>query len=473
MRRDFSEEYKETLLRMIRQNEDEKWCDLTDWIGDRLLDFGDWIGILDLYKNTEGIEKYTRLILDKNNTSANKIEQIFTDVQNYDVEYSTTQAYNIQEAVDKYKQFIADMGSIICPDSGRFQPGEINSLIGEVSAFQQLITKLERNTDFSCDVYNLIYDEEGNRRPILEISSDDKDKIIQGFEELHPQYAEYMDEILSSGNPNTLTEDDIRNIKVIAYTAEEPYRSIYLDNVKRYQIGSIGDPEVSGAYYSPSHNSIYFQNNTDCFEGDARGPYTIFFHESGHASDYQQPGYKGAMTETYTTYVSGMTEEVTLQEAIYDDVYNDIEEQIRTLIRNDESVKRILETFEYGNEDTSGLTPIELEARNKVIDYYHNDLRGEVNEAASDVYGGVTNNQISGSYGHRPSDGDYSDYTYWYDSDGNATYAQSRELWAEYFSYCMTGNEAALDSLREHFPSACQVLDSMAEQMKEEIDVSG
>ena len=44
-------------------------------------------------------------------------------------------------------------------------------------------------------------------------------------------------------------------------------------------------------------------------------------------------------------------------------------------------------------------------------------------------------------YGHRPNAAKgetIEDYTYWYDKSGKQTYAQSRELWAEYFSYCMT-----------------------------------
>jgi len=76
-------------------------------------------------------------------------------------------------------------------------------------------------------------------------------------------------------------------------------------------------------------------------------------------------------------------------------------------------------------------------------------------------------------YGHRPNAAKgetIEDYTYWYDKSGKQTYAQSRELWAEYFSYCMTGNEEALESLREHFPEASKVLDSIAEKIRSDIE---
>ena len=95
-------------------------------------------------------------------------------------------------------------------------------------------------------------------------------------------------------------------------------------------------------------------------------------------------------------------------------------------------------------------------------------MNGAVNEACSDVYGGVTNNLVIGSYGHRPKSSAadaYDNYQYWYDSKGNQTFAQSRELWAEFYSYKATGNQAALDSLREHFPEAYKFLEEMAESM--------
>ena len=96
-------------------------------------------------------------------------------------------------------------------------------------------------------------------------------------------------------------------------------------------------------------------------------------------------------------------------------------------------------------------------------------LEGEVHEAAADVYGGVTNLAINVGYGHRDVD-DNGNYTYWYDSDGNAKLSQSRELLAEYFSYYMTGDQEAIESMREHFPAASEVLDEMFAQMKAELE---
>lgn len=463
MRRDFSVEYKQKLIHMIRENDEEKWCDFTDWIGDRLLDFGDWIGALDLYRHLSGVESYTKLILDKNNTSVAMIEKIFREVYEEDHTFAGRINDSLSSAVSSYRNLLNLMENTISADGSAFTVEQISTLIGMADSLQKYMKQIECDVYFSEDVYNLVYDEDG-RKGVREVSDEDKDRVIRAFEDAHQGWEDEMDKILKSGNPNTLTEDDIRNIKFIAYTAEEPYRSIYLNNVKKYKIGTIGDPENKGAFYSPSSDKIYFENNRDGFLNDPRGEYTTFFHESGHATDYNTGD---PYTEEFRFYSTEMGKEVSLQEAIEHDVYKNIENQIRNYVADEASVNRILDAFRY-RDNTSGmsLSAQEMAIYNRVVNYYNRDLRGEVNEAACDVYGGVTNLKIGkNGYGHRPEDGDIDNYHYWYDSNGNATGAQSRELWAEYFSYCMTGDEEALNSLREHFPEASKILDAIAKQM--------
>lgn len=467
MKRDFSEEYKQKLIKMIRENEAEQWCGFTDWVGDRLLDFADWIGVLDLYGHMRGADAFTKAILDKNNTSVGMIEQIFTEVYREDSQCAKRVSGSICTAIDDYRKLLIAMQEVLTPTGLRVE--QIGKLVGMADSMRKALEKIRYDADFSREIYDLVYDKNGKRRKVGDISDEDKDKVIRAYEDTHSEWAKELDRLVRSGNPNTLTEEDIRSIKFIAYTADEPYRTIYLDNVKKYSIGTIGDPKNNGSFYQPSANAIYFENNRDSFADDPRGAYTIFFHESGHATDYNQNNPVYPFTEDYEIYSEEMGREVTLLEAIEYDVYQDIEAQIRKYIHDDESVERILDAFRYGN-DTEGLSKQENAIYNGVIKYYDEDLNGEVNEAACDVYGGVTNLKIGRiGYGHRPGDGDVSNYHYWYDGDGNTTGMQARELWAEYFSYCMTGNEEALASLREHFPAACKVLDAIAEQMREQI----
>ena len=116
----------------------------------------------------------------------------------------------------------------------------------------------------------------------------------------------------------------------------------------------------------------------------------------------------------------------------------------------------------------STLTRAEKSILESVQAYYHRSMGGAVNEACSDVYGGVTNNIIIGGYGHYPDKSKNETdetYRYWYNEQGEATYAQSRELWAEFYSYKVTGNRDALISFKEHFPNAYEFLEEMAASM--------
>ncbi len=112
--------------------------------------------------------------------------------------------------------------------------------------------------------------------------------------------------------------------------------------------------------------------------------------ESGHAIDYNFYDDGDYYTHTYRN-ADGQS----LQDVIYEDVRNDIRKTIS----------------DYTSDKTM---------QDNLLDY----IMGAENEACSDVYGGVTNNIIHGDYGHN---GEH----YWYERNGNATRAQSRELWAE------------------------------------------
>ena len=262
MKRDFSEAYKQKLIQMIRQNEDEKWCDFTDWVGDRLLDFSDWIGLLDLYGSISGAEAYTKAILDKNNTSIGQIERIFNDVKEADRQYGGKRIADVKNRIQEYDHFLVRMSDIVNPSNGKFDSGQVSCLLTLAAKFKADLVKIKVNADYSEEVYDLLYDKQGRRKKVGDITDIDKNKIIQCYEDTHPKWKEELNKILKSGKPNTLTEEDIRNIKFIAYTAEEPYRTIYLDNVERYKIGSIGSEDVKGAFYRPDDGKIYFQNNS-------------------------------------------------------------------------------------------------------------------------------------------------------------------------------------------------------------------
>ncbi len=85
------------------------------------------------------------------------------------------------------------------------------------------------------------------------------------------------------------------------------------------------------------------------------------------------------------------------------------------------------------NKSLDSLTTKEQDILQKVQKAYELSLQGAVNEAASDVYGGITNNIIHGTYGH--------------------------------WGYYATCNKKAMNAFIKRFPNAKKFLDEMAESM--------
>lgn len=298
-------------------------------------------------------------------------------------------------------------------------------------------------------------------------SNSEMDELISKFEKEHPEYAKKLNDLLASGRHNKLTEDDIRKIKYLAYTAEEPYRSIYLRLLGKYRIGE-GNLK-KGAYYQPGEHTINFTYR-NCFENDPRGEYTTFFHESGHAVDdlaelARQDGFD---TDDFTGHSKGMDRDVTLREAIeYDVYYNQNNPHSVTSLANDiinqgrsgknGNIDNVIEAFKQGSSD--GLSKADRELYNAVRNAHQNECGGgESVEAVTDVYGGASKNGLQNTRNGRMG------YTH-KDSYWNDPFNTSRELWAEYFSYNMAGNTDALNNVREYFPEAVQILDQYAEQL--------
>lgn len=63
MYRDFSEKSKQQLLQLVAQVENEKICNFTDLVGDKWLDFQDWIGILDIKKYINNVNLYHKKVV--------------------------------------------------------------------------------------------------------------------------------------------------------------------------------------------------------------------------------------------------------------------------------------------------------------------------------------------------------------------------------------------------------------------------
>lgn len=124
MYRDFSAKSKHNILNIVSQVEAEKWCDFTDWIGDRWLDFQSWIGKLNIENYINDINTYHKKIIDKNNTTKEKIDEIFLKVHNIDNNYRNVFCDD-EEIINTVLVYIQELSDIINPSNGKFDSFQV------------------------------------------------------------------------------------------------------------------------------------------------------------------------------------------------------------------------------------------------------------------------------------------------------------------------------------------------------------
>lgn len=435
MIRDFSDRAKQDLMNMVAQVENEKLCDFTDWVGDCWYSFEEWIGLLNLKEDLSNVNEYHKKVIDKNNTTLDELEAIFSKVYAVEAEYHSGFC-SIISACNSFNKILQTLIEIISPENGSFSPEEMNALLPErFTEYQEYLSKYgELRVKKLLEHY----------KSMDVVSNDDKDEFIRIYEIYNPEKKKKLDNLLSK-----LTEEQIREVKYILYTADEPYRSIYLNELESYTIGNVSGSDTG--VFRPFDNTI----NVDMIKEptNPRGPYTTFFHESGHALDYNFYNDGNYYSLTYRN-----SDGQSLQDVIFEDVRNDIRQTIAKYTSDEKMQENLLNYLISGKNNRGDLTKTEEKILENVLKAYKKDITGMEKEAYSDIYGGATDNAIVGNYSHTQKN-------YWYDEDGNATGAQAVELWAEYYSYCMTDNEEALENLREHFPNAAKFLDEMAESM--------
>lgn len=129
MFRDFSDTSKENLLKLVTEVEDENWCGISDWFGDRWLDFQGWVGQLNINKYLNNVDEYHKKVIDKNNATKETIEKIFTDVKGVDTSYRKIlyDDFSILNQVYKYLEILSD---VINSKNGMFLSSHIMLTLG-------------------------------------------------------------------------------------------------------------------------------------------------------------------------------------------------------------------------------------------------------------------------------------------------------------------------------------------------------
>lgn len=465
MKRDFTQKNYEYFLSLLQQISDEQWCGISDWFGDGYLYVKHFLGDLGLYDKTSNMEKYHKELLDKKNTSAAKIRDIFEKVSATDSKYAGNGAARFGECLallqnhHEYIQAltkIADGGYQVVANGGSFRSyifsANVKNMMRSVSDRMEMIML---PLLFTADTF-------------AELSGRYKSAYITSYENGHPEIKEKLDRVFSDPD---FTASEIRDIKFLIYNAPEPYRSIYIEHIDDFQVVvfDIGDKDGDkneGSLFDSFNNKIYLIDSDETFFNNARGPYNTFFHESGHAIDDFEKAF-GAKSTHYTYNGKSLNDWVAddvrnHMSGYIDDTYphlTDSQKQaiMRSLNLTDDAA------YAYGGDED--LDKVLKQYRREIVSHMSFELAGEENEAASDVYGGITNNAIIGSYGHtkEPNEKGWH-FTYWY-LFGKPTNNQTSELWAEFFAAKMTHDEDALVSIKEHFPNAYDAMEKMAQEM--------
>lgn len=176
MRRDFSESSKRNLLNLVSQVENEKWCDFTDWIGDRWYDFQSLIGKLKIKNYIDNVNEYHKKVIDKNNTTQSAIGQIFAQVNTLDAQYSNTLAGS-KSQLQELQRYIHALSEIVSPINVKFNVDTINS---ELISLLSELTFDDMPIPFNDDGFQN-FDEIDILERFFDTRNTTKDAVLFGF----------------------------------------------------------------------------------------------------------------------------------------------------------------------------------------------------------------------------------------------------------------------------------------------------
>ena len=400
-----------------------------------------------------------------------------------------------------------------------FNPGEITlsygsktnlaSMIGVVTidkdlrdSFLSKVNELD-NDEMSNDLKSIFadsirryYDDGAYAAKMVKSSSEftrDRDLLIEYYETLNPEDKKNMDKLFDGMIKDGNYDNDISNLKFIAYTAEEPYKSVFFKYLPDMKIGKYDRPQDKGQYYNPYINRLNLDfNNTDKYNNpnitglnNPRGPYVTFFHECGHAIDDL------AKTD-WAVKVNRQSKSFEYDgKSFYDVIEEDVQELISEVaedcIRKDSNFRGMTEKDikDYSNVVTdqimkagedysmldSNLQAIYYKIKKEIGYYPQNsnvynigntyDFSSDKHCGFSDILGGMTDNSLSGMYGHFKKN-------YWFNIFDKPTHKQEREAYAHLFSYGMTGCPELQGVTDEYLPLSSEFFEFMMEDLVNE-----
>lgn len=498
MIRDFSEMARNELHTQIDEvTPDGMWEQVMDSVCDLGLNLQSRLGILSIANYVNDVKGYHKKILDKNNISKAQLDAIFQEIKEIDETY-TSILEMLNEEFYKDIAYLKELANIIRVGQG----------IGARQACLTLKIQAESRGDiFIKALYSMwanglqipiqeqyyrqieryMYQEIASLgRDVIQLNHE-KDKkrqegVVEVYRRLYPESAQKFKDLFDSAQGDGFSEFDRVNIIYIAISADEPGRTLFLDSIDTFSFGRVDSSSTSR--YAYLENKIYL-NAADSLYDCPKGPYNTFFHETGHAIDYQAG--EGA-------YFSISYQQGTNNETICLDVYTVIGDRVDSVSTQmniqltEEMKENILNSIR--NQDVASLSATEKRIYQEVEKQLKKELSSVsstafiqdpntgkqagvmINSGISDVYGGVTNNLIVGNRGHWSQDSQ-GRYTYWYIPDTNppeTTHNQEVEMWAHYFSYTMTGNTEAINSMNVYLPATMEQYDQMLKDMQAQVE---
>lgn len=293
--------------------------------------------------------------------------------------------------------------------------------------------------------------------------------IVDNFEKERPDVAKEFDAFLAT-NDEPISAEDKRAIKYYAYTASEPYRSMFLMNLKNFRFSDKNIDENDIEHYRRKDDKFKTTDDGKIYIKspkllDKDGIETLF-HECGHALDDQSNTYLKNGYDTEAMRIKIGKKSYSLNQAMDYDIFdNPNVVNLRTMVGNAHSfthssgdVDNVINAYRNNTYDSLNDDDKQLynTTRNAFIRNF--PIHENAYSSVTDAYGGATKNAI-----RRTETGDIvgwgHDDDYW-----NTGGKKDREFFADYFSQNMMGDASAVATTKTYFPTATNIIDEYAKE---------
>ncbi len=146
MKRDFTESAKNELLGLVAEVEDEEWCGVTDWLGDRWSDVCAWFGGMDIRDYEGNMREYHKKVIDKEDMTSSDITNIFDKVNGISTSYKSRFLALLTD-LQSYKDTIQQLRDVAEPSGGNFTVANMQQLRNNIQDYLKNSEYLLQITD--------------------------------------------------------------------------------------------------------------------------------------------------------------------------------------------------------------------------------------------------------------------------------------------------------------------------------------